>query len=323
MLLTDYKKDDKHFTTLTAYRGPVKLCELFNGRKFELLEGGVLLPDEGIAIGQDASVVSGTNGKDEGILNGSAMEGFLYRAAVDKKPNAPNAPGRLSLTLEWKPSGALSPTADQNTSDAFDEKGVDKLFEGNSLLLDDGCSLGKPKVLSKRRNDKTELAFTALPKRGGHKKPLAIHTYQCWELRGGELALFDSSCESPSPWLRGACEMKQVEWDFGSLSTRYSQEGFYADLSKGETELSREELLLGDRVGCEQLLYGLKDGHNCKTVQASDLPSTGDVYDETIGDIRNNDGDLSGDRLPLLDDEDCRSAVQIILVYEGKHRGEV
>jgi hypothetical protein len=276
---------------------------------------------QGYAVGHDASVVACMNGKDiEGVLNGSSMEGVLNRAAVDKKPNTPGGP---SLTKEWKASGALSTIADPYTSDLFDEEEMYKLFEGNSLLLDDGCSLGKPKVLSKRRNDKTELAFTALPKRGGQKKPLAIHTYQCWELRGGELALFDSSCESPSPWLRGACDMKQVEWDFGSLSTRYSQEGFYADLSKGETELSREELLLSDRAGCEQLLYGLKDGHNFKTVKASDLPSTGDVYDETIGDLRNNDGDLSGDRLQLIDDKDCRSAVQIILVYEGKHRGRV
>jgi hypothetical protein len=117
--------------------------------------------------------------------------------------------------------------------------------------------------------------------------------------------------------------LEQVEWDSGALSTRYSQEGFYADLSNGDFQLLGEELILGDRAGCEQLLYGLKDGHNFKTVKASDLPLTGDVYDETVADLRNNDSDLSGDRLPLLDDEDCRSAVRIILIYEGKHRGEV
>jgi hypothetical protein len=276
---------------------------------------------QGNALGHDASVVPCMNGKDvEDILNGSSMDGVLNRAAVDKKPNAP---GGRSLTLEWKASGALSTTADQYTSDLFDEEEMYKLFEGNSLLFDDGCSLGKPKVLSKRRNDETELAFTALPKRGGHKKPLALHTHQCWELRGGELALFDGSGESPSPWLLCACELEQVEWDSGALSTRYSQEDFYVDLSNGHIELSREELILGDRAGCEQLLYGLKDGHNFKTVKASDLPSMGDVYDETVVDLGNNDGNLLGDRLPLLDDGDCRSAVRIILVYEGEHRGEV
>jgi hypothetical protein len=321
LLLTDYKKDDKYFMALTVCRGPCKLCELFNSRKYELLEGGVLLPDKGIAIGQDASVVAGMNGEDvEDILNGSAMEGVLNRAAVDKKPNAP---GGQSLTKEWKASGALSTTADQYTSDLFDEEEMDKLFGGNSLLLDDGYSLGKPKVLSKRQNDETELAFTALPKRGGHKKPLALHTHQCWELRGGELALFDGSGESPSPWLLGACELEQVEGDSGALSTRYSLEGFYADLSNGDFELSREELILGDRAGFEQLLYGLNDGHHFKSVKASELPSTGDIYNETFDNLGNNDGGFSGDRLALLDDGDCRSAVRIILVNEGKHRGEV
>ena len=270
--------------------------------------------DQGYAVGHDVSFVEGTNGNDiEAILNGSSVEGVLNRAADEKKPNAP---GGLSLTLEWKASGALSTTADQYTSDAFDEEGVDKLFEGNSLLLDDGCSLGKPKVLSKRQNDETKLAFTALPKRGGHKKPLALNTHQCWELRGGELALFDGSGESPSPWLLNACELEQVEWDSRELSTTYSQEDIYTDLSNWEYELS---LILADRAGCEQLLYGLKDSHNFKSVKASDVPSTGDVYDETVADLRNNDSDLSGDRLPLLDDEDSRSAVRIILVYEGKH----
>jgi hypothetical protein len=274
---------------------------------------------QGNALGHDASVVPCMNGKDvEGILNGSSMEGVLNRAAVDKKPNAPGGP---SLTKEWKASGALSTTADQYTFDLFDEEEVDKLFEGNSLLLDDRCSLGKPKVLSKRRNDETELAFTALPTRGGRIRPLAPHTYQFRELRGGELALFDGSGESPSSRLLSACEMEQAEGDSGALSTRHSQEGFYADLSKGEIEFSGEELILGDRAGCEQLRA--QDGHNFKTVKASDLPSKGDVYDETVVDLRNNDGDLSGDRLPLLDDEDCRSAVRIILVYEGKHRGRV
>jgi hypothetical protein len=261
------------------------------------------------------------NGKHiEGILNGSSMEGVLNRAAVDKKPNTP---GGQSLTKEWKTSGALSTTADRYTSDLFDEEEMDRLFEGNSLLLDDGCSLGKPKVLAKRQNDETELAFTALPTRGGHTKPLVPHTYQFREPRGGELALFDGRGERPSPRLLSACESEQVEWDSVALSKRYSQEGFYADLSDGEIELSREELILDDRAGCEQLLYGLKDGHNFKNVKASDLPSTGDVYDETFVDLRNNDSDLSGDRLPLLDDKDCRSAVRIILVYKGKHRGEV
>jgi len=321
LLFTDNKKDGKYFMALTACRGPFKLCELFNGRKYELLEGGVLLPDEGIAIGQDASVAAGMNGEDvEKILNGSSMKGVLHRAAVDKKPNAPGGP---SLTWGWKASGALSTTADQYTSDAFNEEGVDKLFRGNSLLLDHRCSLGMPKVLSKRQNDETELAFTALPTRGAHTKPLAPHTYQFRELRGGELTLFDGSGESPSPWLLCACELEQVEWDSGALSTRYSKEDYYADLSNGDIEISVEELILGDRAGCEQLLYGLKDGHNFKTVKDSDLPSTGDVYDETAADLRNNDGDLSGDRLPLLDDEDCRSAVRITLVYEGEHRGEV
>ena len=246
--------------------------------------------DEGIAIGQDASVVACINGKDvEDILNGSSVEGVLNGATVEKKPNAP---GGQSLTLDWKASGALSTTADQYTSDLFDEEEMYKLFEGNSLLLDDGCSLGMPKILSKRRNDETDLAFTALPTRGGHTKPLVLHTHQCWELRGGELALFDGSGESPSPWLLSACELERVEWDSGALSTRYSQEGFYADLSDRKIELSREELILGDRAGCEELLYGLKDGHNFKTVKASDLP-TGDVYDETVADLRNNDSDLS------------------------------
>jgi hypothetical protein len=277
--------------------------------------------DQGYAVGHDASVVACMNGKDvEDILNGSSVEGVLNGAAVQKKPNAP---GGQSLTLEWKASGALSTTADQYTSDAYDEEGVNKLFRGNSLLLDNRCCLEMPKVLSQRRNDETELAFEALPTIGAHTKPLALHTYQYRELRGGELALFDGSGESPSPGLLGACELEQVEWDSGALSTRYSQEGFYADLSKGDIELSRKELILGDRAGCEQLLYGVKDGHNFKSVKASDFPSTGDVYDETFVDLRNNDGDLSGDRLPLIDDEDCRSAVQIILVYEGKHRGEV
>ena len=276
---------------------------------------------QGIALGHDASVVPCMNGKDiEDILNGSSMESVLNRAAVEKKPNAPGGP---SLTKEWKASGALLTTADRYTSDLFDEEGVDKLFEGNSLLLDHRCCLGMPKVLSKRRNDETELAFTALPTIGGHTKPLALQTHQCRELRGGELALFDGSGESASPWLLGSCELEQVEWDSGALSTRYSQEGFDADLSNGEIELSREELILGDRAGCQQLLYGLKDGHNFKTVKALDLQSTGDVYDETFADLRNNDGDLSGDKLTLLDDEDGRSAVRIILVYEGKHRGEV
>ena len=100
----------------------------------------------------------------------------------------------------------------------------------------------------------------------------------------------------------------------------YSQEGFYADVSNGERELS---LIFGDRAGCGQLLYGLKDSHNFKSVKASDLLSTGDVYDETVADLRHNDGDLSGDRLALLEDKDCRSAVRIILIYEGEHRGEV
>ncbi|GMI47449.1 hypothetical protein TrCOL_g9426 [Triparma columacea] len=269
---------------------------------------------QGNALGHDASVVPCMNGKDvEGILNGSSMVDVLNRGAVDKKPNAP---GGLSLTLEWKASGALSTTADQYTSDRLDDEGVDKLFGGNSLLLDYRCSFGMPKVLSKRRNDETELTFTALPTIGAHTKPLALQTYQCRELRGGELALFDVSGESPSPWLLGACDLEQVEWDSGALSTRYSQEGFYAYLNKGEIELSREELILGDRAGCKQLLYGLKDGHNFKTVKASDLPTTGDVYDETVADLRNNDGDLLGDRLALLDDGDCRSAGRIILVYE-------
>ena len=218
------------------------------------------------------------------------MEGVLNRAAVDKKSNAPGGP---SLTWEWKASGALSTYTDQYTSDLFEEEEMYKLFEGNSLLLDDGCSLGKPKILSKRQNDETELAFTALPKRGGHKKPLAIHTHQCRERRGGELALFEGSCESPSPWLLSACELEQVEWDSGALSTRCSQEDVYADLSDGDIELSREELILGCRAGCEQLLYGLKDSHNFETVKASNLPSTGDVYDETFVDLHNNDGDLS------------------------------
>jgi hypothetical protein len=318
LLLTDNKRDDKYFMTLTAYCGPCELCELFNSRKYELLEGGVLLPDEGIAIGQDASVVAGMNGKDvEKILNGSSMDGVLNRAAIYEKPNAP---GGQSLTWEWKASGALSPTADHYASDASDEEGMYKLLGAKPLLLDDGCCLVKPKILSKRRNDETELAFTALPTRGTHTKPLALHMYQCRELRGGELALFDSSCGSPSPRLLGACELEQVEWDSGALSTRYSQEGFYADLSNGEIELTREELILGDRAGCEQLLYGVKDGHNFKTVKASNLPSTGDVYDETFVDLGNNDGDLLGDRLALLDDKDCRSAVRIILVYEGEHQ---
>jgi hypothetical protein len=277
--------------------------------------------DQGNALGHNTSVVPCMNGKHiECILNKSSMEGVLNRAAVDKKPNAP---GGRSLTLERKASGALSTTADQYTSDFFDEEEMDKLFEGNSLLLDDGCCLGKPKVLSKKQNDETELAFTALPTIGAHTKPLALQTYQCRELRGGELALFDSSGESPSPWLLGACDLEQVEWDSGALSTRYSQEGLYADLSNGEIKLLGEELILGDRAGCEQLLYGLKDGHNFKSAKASDLPSTGDVYDETVTDLRNDDSDLLGDRLPLLDDEDCRSAVRIILVYKGKHRGEV
>jgi hypothetical protein len=248
------------------------------------------------------------------------MEGVLNRAAVDKKPNAPGGP---SLTLEWTASGALSTTADRYISDIFDEEEIGKLFGGNSILYDHRCCLGMPKVLSKTRNDETELAFTALPTIGGHKKPLALHTYQCRELRGGELALFDGSGESPSPWLLSAREIEQVEGDSGELSTRYSQEDVYADPSNEEIKLSGEELILSDRVGCEQLLYGLKDGHNFKTVKASDLLSMGDVYDETFDDLGNHDGDLSGDRLPLLDDEDCRSAAWIILVYEGKHRGEV
>jgi hypothetical protein len=256
------------------------------------------------------------------LFRGSSMEGVLNRPAVDKKPNAPGGPS-LTLTLEWKASGALSTTADQYTSDAFDEEGVDKLFRGNPLLLDYRCSLGMPKVLSKRRNDETDLAFTALPTIGAHTKPLALHTYHCIELRGGELALFDGSCESPSPWLLCACELEQVELDSGALSTRYSRKDFYANLNKGETEFSGEELMFGDRAGCEQLLYGLKDGHNFKTVKASDLPLTEDVYDETVADLCNNDSDLSGDRLALLDDGDCRSAVRITLVYEGEHRGEV
>jgi hypothetical protein len=263
------------------------------------------------------------NGKDvEDILNGSSMVDVLNRAAVYEKPNTP---GGQSFTLEWKASGVLSTTADRYTSDLFlfDEEEMDKLFGGNPLLLDDGCSLGKPKVLSKRRNDETELAFTALPTIGGHTKPLALHTYHCRELRGGELALFDGSGESPSPRLLSAHELEQVEWYSGALSTRYSQEDVYADLSKGEIELLHEELILGDRVGCEQLLYGLKDGHNFKTVKASELPSTGDVYDETIANVGNTNGNLLGDRLALLDDEDCRSAVRITLVYEGEHRGEV
>jgi hypothetical protein len=278
---------------------------------------------QGNALGHDASVVPCMNGKDiEGILNGSSMGGVLNRGAIDKKPNAPG--GRsLTLTLEWKASGLLSTTADQYTSDLFDDEGVDKLFGGNSLLLDYICSFGMPKVPSKRQNDETELAFIALLTIGAHIKHLALHMYHCMELRGGELALFEGSGESLSPRLLSACELEQVEWDSGALSTRYSQEDVYADLSNGEIELSREELILGDRVGREQLLYGLKDGHNFKTVKASDLPSTGDVYDETFVDLRNIDGDLSGDRLALFDDGDCRSAVRIILVYEGKHRGEV
>ena len=129
----------------------------------------------------------------------------------------------------------------------------------------------------------------------------------------------DGSCESPSPRLLS--ELEQVEGDSGELSTRYSQEDVYADLSNEEIELSGEEPILGDRAGCEQLLYGLlKGGHNFKTVKASDLPSTGDIYDETVVDLRINDGDLLGDRLALLEDKDCRSAVRIILIYEGKHR---
>jgi hypothetical protein len=248
------------------------------------------------------------------------MEGVMNRAAVDKKPDAP---ARRSLTLEWTASGVLSTTADRFISELVDEEEMDKLLEENPLLLDDGCSLGKPKVLSKRQNDETELDFTALPTIGGHTKPRALHTHHCMELRGGELALFDGSCESPSPWLLSACELEQVEGDSGELSTRYSQEGFDADLSNGDIELSGEELILGDRAGCEQLLHGLKDGHNFKSAKASDLPSRGDVYDETVADLRNNDGDLSGDRLALFGDGDCRSAVRIILVYEGKHRGEV
>jgi hypothetical protein len=161
--------------------------------------------DQGYAVGHDASVVACMNGKDiEGILNGSSMEGVLNRAAVDKKPDAPGGP---SLTKEWKASGALSTTADRYTSDLFNEEEVDKLFEGKSLLLDNRCCLGMPKVLSKTRNDETELAFMALPTIGAHTKPLALHTYQCRELRGGELALFDGSCESPSPWLLSACEL--------------------------------------------------------------------------------------------------------------------
>jgi hypothetical protein len=277
--------------------------------------------DQGYAVGHDFSFVEGIYGKDiEDILNGSSVEGVLKGATVDKIPNAPGGP---SLTLERKASGALSTTADQYTSDLFDEEGMDKLFEGNSLLFDDGCSLGKLKILSKRRNDETELAFTALPTIGAPKKTLALHKYHCMELRGGELALYDGSCESPSSRLLSACELEQVEWDSGALSTRYSKEDFYADLSNGDIELLGEELILGDRAGCEQLLYGLKDGHNFETVKASNLPTTGDAYDETFVDLRNNDGDLSGDRLALFGDGDCRSAVRIILVYEGKHRGEV
>ena len=273
---------------------------------FESLQHEDLLHvrDQGDAVGHDASVVACMNGKHiEGILNGSSMDGVLIRAAVEKKPNAPGGP---SLMWEWRASGALSPTADQYTSDLFDEEEMDKLFEGNSILHDHRYCLGMPKVLSKTRNDETELAFTALPTIGGHKKPLDLHTYQCRELRGGELALFDGSCESPSPRLLSACDLEQVEEDSGALSTRYSQEDYYADLGNGEIELSGKELILGDRAGCEQLLYGLKDGHNFKAVKASDLPSTGDVYDETVADLRNNDGNLSGDSLPLLDDEDCR-----------------
>jgi hypothetical protein len=244
--------------------------------------------DQGYAVGHDASVVACINGKDaKDILNGSAMEGVLNRAAVYETPNTP---GGRSLTLERKASGALSTTADQYTSDAFDEEGMGKLFEGNSLLLDDGCSLGKLKILSKRRNDETELVFTAHPTIGAQKKSLALHTYHYMELRGGELALYDGSCESPSSRLLSACELEQVEWDSGALSTRYSKEDYYADLGNGKLELS---LILGDRAGCEQLLYGLKGCHNFETVKASDLPSTGDVYDETFNDLRNNDGDLS------------------------------
>ena len=288
---------------------------------FECLQHEDLMHVQGYALGHDASVAACMNGKHiEGILNGISMDGVLIRAAVEKKPKAP---GGQSLTWEWKASGALSTAADQYASDTLDDEGMDKLFGGNPSLLDDGCSLGKPEVLSKRRNDETELAFTALPTSGAHTNPLALHTYQCRELRGGELALLDGSGESPSPRLLGTCELEQVEGDSGALTTRYSQEGFYADLSNRDIELSGEELILGDRAGCEQLLYGLKDSHNFKTVKASDLPSTGDVHDETVADLRNNDGDHLGDRLALLDDGDCRSAVQIILVYEGKHRGEI
>jgi hypothetical protein len=288
---------------------------------FESLQHEDLMHVQGYALGHDASVVACINGKEiEDILNGSSMEGVLNGAAVEKKPNAPGGP---SLTKEWKASGALSTTADQYASDTFDDEGMDKLFGGNTSLLDDGCSLGKPKVLSKRRNDETELAFTALPTSGAHTNPLALHTYQCRELRGGELALLDGSGESPSPRLLGTCELEQVEGDSGALTTRYSQEGFYADLSNRDIELSGEELILGDRAGFEQLLYGLNDGHHFKSVKASELPSTGVVYDATVADLHNNDGDLSGDRMALLDDGIGRSAVRIILVYEGEHRGEV
>ena len=117
---------------------------------FESLQHEELLQvhDQGYAVGHDASVVACINGKDiEGILNRSSMESVLNGAAVDKKPNAPGGP---SLTKEWKASGALSTTADRYTSDLLDEEEMEKLFGGNSLLLDEGCSLGKPKILSKR-----------------------------------------------------------------------------------------------------------------------------------------------------------------------------
>ena len=95
---------------------------------------------QGNALGHDASVVPCMNGKHiEGILNGSSMEGVLNRAAVDKKPNTPGGP---SLTLEWKASSALLTTADRYASDLFDKEEMDKLFEGNSLLLDHRRCLG-------------------------------------------------------------------------------------------------------------------------------------------------------------------------------------
>jgi hypothetical protein len=96
--------------------------------------------DQGYALGHDASVVEGMNEKGvEDVLKGSSVEGVLNGAAVQKKPNAP---GGQPLTKEWKASGALSTTADRYTSDLFNEEEMDKLFEGDFLLLDHRRCLG-------------------------------------------------------------------------------------------------------------------------------------------------------------------------------------